>query len=94
MIEVEVVQTTLLRLFVFPNPAEVEITVRYIATETQTQSTMKILNALGKEVYQSTIDLQPGRLEKQIQIDEWPAGVYYLQLSNERTKEVVKFKVL
>jgi uncharacterized repeat protein (TIGR01451 family) len=72
---------------IYPNPASTELTIK---TTSADYTTLQITNTLGQQVLQQPFS---GKTYK-INIQQLPAGMYYLQLKGDKNITVKKFEKL
>ncbi|MFN7117531.1 MAG: S8 family serine peptidase [Saprospiraceae bacterium] len=89
----EVMNTTSLR--VFPNPFAEQLVIEVNLTETRSNATIELLNALGQSLRrQSLPTLLPGVQNITMEAREIPAGLYFIRYQDDTgasiTKKVVK----
>lgn len=70
-------------LLVFPNPTNYSFTISFSSSEKQNIE-LCLYNTLGKEIYFSKEKITKGQFEKEINVQKWSDGIYFLQL---KTKE-------
>ena len=77
---------------VFPNPASGLLYVDY-SNEDFTNFQMRIFNVLGQEMVYAPSDVTVAFENQQIEVDitDWPAGTYFITLSDIQQKVVRKF---
>ncbi|MGE0635695.1 MAG: T9SS type A sorting domain-containing protein [Bacteroidia bacterium] len=73
----------------YPNPASTTLTIQ--STVNSPQTTVTIYNTQGQQVYQS---LNHPITKSQIDISQFPSGLYYLHLQSEEGVAVKKFEVI
>ncbi|MBL4752230.1 MAG: SBBP repeat-containing protein [Flavobacteriales bacterium] len=69
-------------LEVYPNPNSGIFTIKFNA-EVTGPLTLTIIDNLGREIYNEDLDSFKGDYEKQLDLSEYPAGIYNLQLVTE-----------
>jgi hypothetical protein len=78
-------------LLIFPNPTNSSLTISFQSSEKQTVE-LRIYNTLGKQVYFSKEEIAGGKFEKEINVERFSNGIYFLQV---RMKDgVVSKKVI
>jgi type IX secretion system substrate protein/galactose oxidase-like protein len=70
-------------LLVFPNPANSSLTISFSSSGNQTIE-LRIYNTLGKQVSFFKEKITKGKFEKEINVEKWSGGIYFLQV---KTKE-------
>lgn len=94
VVELQMVKTEQVLLLVFPNPADERITIRYIFTGDKTGSRgLRILDALGKNMYEKGIMNDVSEGEVQLSTSTWAEGYYFIQLFSEGNSDVFKLEV-
>lgn len=81
-----------LQLSLSPNPFKHSIHAQ-IATPTTGEHQITILDAMGRPVYQSTKDWTKGSQALQLNLNQLPSGMYYLQVANHhslQTQKIIK----
>ena len=69
-----------LDLQLFPNPASTYLNLSFEAPAS-TEVSGNVFNALGQLQYQFPVEkAMPSGVDWQLQVSDWPAGLYYLQL--------------
>ena len=66
-------------LLVFPNPTNSSLTISFSTSEKQTVE-LRIYNTLGKQIYFTKEGIIKGKFEKEIHVEKWSDGIYFLQL--------------
>ncbi len=87
---IEVQTAEKLGLLVFPNPADESITLQLdnlMAGEIE----LTIYSETGKLMYSKTKRLDPGNSKVEIDVDDWAAGVYFVNASNKLQQNRSKF---
>jgi hypothetical protein len=73
-------------LYVYPNPAEDRLTIEFGGTKAHS-GTLRILNALGQEVYAKELTLEAGgMLLHEVSLSDLDAGVYSVKMGNQTVK--------
>ncbi|HKR07420.1 MAG TPA: kelch repeat-containing protein, partial [Bacteroidia bacterium] len=74
-------------LFVFPNPANSSFTISFSSAGSQIAE-LRIYNTLGNRVYFSEEESAAGKFEKEINVEKWSSGIYFLSVwtPSERVK--------
>ena len=77
---------------VFPNPSEGDFTLEFNRVQTGQIITVRVYNSLGETVYLNRVnlDLIPGRAS--IHLNDSPAGIYLMQVTDGRSK--IMFKLI
>ncbi|MEO5569734.1 MAG: kelch repeat-containing protein [Bacteroidia bacterium] len=65
--------------FVFPNPASSSFSISFPSSDKQIME-LRIYNTLGKQVYVEKEEITEGKFEKQINVEKWSDGIYFLQV--------------
>jgi hypothetical protein len=78
---------TLVEITVFPNPASDNVNIRF-AEELTEELNLTIISSQGKPV--KTMVIEATTAEKQINLQDLPAGVYYLKLTKGKLSNVYK----
>ncbi len=76
-----------LRLLYFPNPASDNVNIAF-EEPVDGEVTVFMLNSLGKLV--KTDFIEPAMVEKQINLQDLPAGIYYFRLVKGKLSNVYK----
>jgi hypothetical protein len=77
---------------VFPNPAQSSITVRTTLAQATTVR-MTLVNALGMVLWSQDISAQAGTLERSLELENLPSGMYMVELragAERRVKQFIK----
>ncbi len=77
-------------LSLYPNPAQSAVIVE-LPVKTSDKVNVKLVNALGASVYSSSVNAQSGKFK--LDVANYPAGVYYLQVSAGQFSETKKIIV-
>lgn len=77
-------------LEIFPNPASNTLTIRYNATTELSETSLTIVDVLGREVYRSGIEFENGEIT--VNVEPFASGAYIVALTHN--KEVVKYSKL
>lgn len=72
---------------VYPNPASDVVNIRF-EEAVQDEMRVTIISSGGKPV--KSLIIEPATLEKQINLQDLPAGIYYLRLTKEKLSNVYK----
>jgi hypothetical protein len=75
----------------FPNPAEDYINLKLLAINGDVQ--LQIVDALGNEVYQESVENGASSLERSIDVSSFNSGMYFLNVTNKGQTETQKFIV-
>jgi len=70
-------------LGVFPNPNTGIFTIKFSAAEEENM-VLKITDNLGQEIYSEKLGQLVGSYEKQLDLKEYPAGIYNLQFLSDK----------
>jgi hypothetical protein len=70
---------------VWPNPASNILSIQFKGEDAR--SILRIYNISGQEVYQSRLN---GSNQQQVDVSEWPKGVYIISAGNSRRKVVIE----
>lgn len=73
----------------FPNPGSEVINLQFTSVEQQ-NTTLHIINALGVEVHRDKLKLNQGATAYQVDITQFPSGVYWLFLNDKAGKSLTK----
>lgn len=73
---------------VYPNPTA---GVAMLAITAATTGTVQVVNALGQQVFVS--DVQAGEQKILLETQQWPSGIYYVQMQNQQLLKTVKLMV-
>ena len=67
-----------------PVPATDQITLKYDHAEVRNpQATIQVFNLNGQQVFERKVSAFSGQNEYQIRIQDWPNGMYYLQMRHQ-----------
>lgn len=77
-------------LEIFPNPTSNSLTIRYNATTELSETSLTIVDVLGREVYRSGIEFENGEIT--VDVRHFASGAYIVALTHN--KEVVKYSKL
>ncbi len=66
-------------LFVFPNPVNSSLAISFQSSGKQTVE-LHLYNTLGKQTYFSKEQTSSGKFEKEINVEKWSDGIYFLQV--------------
>src|SRR6185436_3487888 len=69
-------------LLVFPNPANSTLTISFLSSEKQNIE-LRLYNTLGKQIYVEKEQTTKGKFEKEINLEKWNGGIYFLQLKTK-----------
>ena len=83
--------TSINNLFVYPNPSRDVFNISFNSAEIQDLS-IRILNVIGSEVYSENKEKFIGEYTKQINLDNYGKGIYFLEI--ETSTEVVNMKLI
>ena len=78
-------------LLVFPNPTNSSLTISFSSFEKQSIE-LRIYNTLGKQIYFSKEEIIKGKFEKEINVEKWSEGIYFLQLKIK--DEIINRKII
>ena len=82
-------------LSVFPNPTtNGKITVKFEAPQLQEEITVKVCNLIGREVYREDLTFHTGSYQQIISIESFPKGIYLLEVSNGKEKQIRKLSFI
>jgi hypothetical protein len=68
-------------IHIFPNPASDKLTVKINRHKSGKNINIQINNMLGQRVYNSSDVISSGIYSKEIDLQEFPAGVYFLEMN-------------
>lgn len=75
------------KIKVFPNPASDAVNIRFDSPVDE-EINLDILDSQGKLL--KTDKIEPASVEKQINMQDMPGGIYYIRLSNANSRTVYK----
>jgi hypothetical protein len=78
---------------VFPNPTNNKAHLTVYTSTTTFNNVLTVSNALGSIVINKTIDLTQGKNSIQVDADNLSNGIYFMVLSNSKSKIVKKFTI-
>lgn len=79
-------------IVLYPNPNPGEFNVAGVASGARVAA--MVMNAIGQEVYNASVDVINGRFNMHIALDKnLPSGVYILQLQSGNNKETIRFSI-
>ena len=80
-------------IHLFPNPAKEEATLEYFLPNEAMNAKLTILNALGMEWQLPSVleNQKEGWNQLKLEVANWPAGVYYLQLNTGESRTTKTF---
>lgn len=78
---------TLVDIQVFPNPASDNVNIRF-GEAPDSEVNLTVISSQGKPV--KVIVIEAATLEKQVNLQELPAGIYYLRLTKGKLSNVYK----
>ncbi len=70
-------------VLIYPNPNTGEFTLVMLIPQTQ-DMVLKITNMLGQQVYSEVLNKIKGHYQKQIDLSQYPKGIYNLQVVSDR----------
>jgi len=76
---------------IYPNPNTSEFTIEINITQTENLD-LKITNSLGQEIFTEKFTQFKGNFEKQLDLSEYPVGIYNIQLMTEKgviTRQII-----
>ena len=79
-----------LTLRVYPNPAVDGIFNVRIDSEEKERYELVVLNSIGQKIYSTTWDVQNGINDLNVNLENHPEGIYFIEVSNERIGKLVK----
>jgi|SRR6185436_6511501 len=74
--------TNTYELLVFPNPTNSSLTVSFHSSEKQNIE-LRMYSTLDKQIYFSKQEITKGKFEKEINVEKWSCGIYFLQLKTK-----------
>ena len=80
------------RLTIFPNPTHTRLNI-LLEKQELASSQLTIINNLGQRMYQAQLDIG-GTVQASIEVQNWPAGIYYLTIWSNGKQYQQKFTVL
>lgn len=84
-----------LELSVYPNPTtDGQISIRLEARQFADEITIKVCNLIGKEVYREKLNGYSGTYQNTITLDGQPKGIYILEVSNGKEKEIKRLSYI
>lgn len=81
------------QLAVYPNPTTTDLNLK-IDSDLTGEGVVLIHDVLGRQVYESKVDLNGTSSVKQISVNKLAAGVYTIQLNTENSSKQIKFTKL
>jgi len=98
LITIEIENITSIRSFtengnihVYPNPAQDHIILQFTGNQLPNSYTAKISDSGGRLILNSKIELKEAGQEFLIQINDLPAGIYFITLTGENYKYIARF---
>jgi hypothetical protein len=79
-----ITETKIQRVWAYPNPANEQLTIRYLLPESPNTSTLFLYDLSGKIVYQKELQKLSGT--SQIDIRHFPEGLYFYAIAGTGTK--------
>jgi hypothetical protein len=73
----------------YPNPAKDAVTLRYVAIEAG-PATISVMDLMGRTISSRTIDMQQGINDINLPLDNYKAGIYFLNVSGGKS---IQFEV-
>jgi hypothetical protein len=61
-----------------------------IDSEEKESYELVVLNSIGQKIYSTTWDVQHGINDLNVNLENHPEGIYFIELSNERIGKLVK----
>ncbi len=75
-----------------PNPVHSQLTISFTTDNATKQASLKITDANGKPVYEKSLQgLQPGSVQRYINVAGFESGIYYVQLITDSGTKTLKF---
>ncbi len=75
-----------------PNPVHSQLTVSFTTGNATKQASLRITDANGKPVYEKSLQgLQPGSVQRYINVAGFESGIYYVQLITDSGTKTLKF---
>ncbi|MGB1205413.1 MAG: LamG-like jellyroll fold domain-containing protein [Chitinophagales bacterium] len=78
---------------IYPNPTQSDIYVYFNSISAET-TMLKVVDIFGKTVLEKSVELQKGDNDFQLQVENFKAGTYFLEIESERGRMTKKFFVL
>ena len=66
---------------VYPNPTNDIFNISFVSEEIQSLS-IKVLNIVGKVIFEESLDQFVGEYTKQISLGDYSKGIYFLEISD------------
>lgn len=79
-------------LQIYPIPSNELLTISF-ETQGSTEMGISVVNTLGQEIYNEVLGSIKGKYQKVLNVQNYPAGVYYLQLKADEGIAIRKFVV-
>jgi len=73
------ISTDMDNLLVFPNPTNSSLIISFQSSSNQVIE-LRLYDTLGKQIYFSKQEITTGKFEKEIYVEKWSSGIYFLQL--------------
>ena len=77
---------------IFPNPASSILNLQ-LDMQAKDDLTLTVLDNSGKEMFTNELNSARGTVNEKIEIENWPQGIYYIQLSSENGLATQSFMV-
>ncbi|MFK7923923.1 MAG: SdrD B-like domain-containing protein, partial [Bacteroidia bacterium] len=92
IVEINLSEEPMILLSLYPNPVATRLFAQYTLRNINGDDLL-IVNSLGQTIWTRPVAIKDGMHTESIDVSQWAAGIYYLQLRHETGKEVFKFIV-
>lgn len=79
---------------VYPNPTNGPIAISYEATDPTQVMNLKIYNLIGQEMYKESFAPASGIRKVELQLDDYPKGIYMIEISDGQKKRIKRISVI
>ncbi|MFK7920565.1 MAG: PKD domain-containing protein [Bacteroidia bacterium] len=78
-----------LNLQAYPNPANTKLSLKY-ANQSEETLRLRVISSTGQTIYTQSIDSNAAEGIVKLDVSEWAAGIYFIQLTNDSASQVVR----
>ena len=79
---------------VWPNPAKGRFQIAYYLAKAAVPSRVMVMDILGTIQYEQSLSLVPGWNRFELEISDWPSGIYYIAVQSKHGRSIKTLQVI
>lgn len=89
----EEIEKNVKELSISPNPAKEKVNINFDYQSTE-QLSIVVVNSVGQEVFRSSNNIIPGKVNLEISTSTWNSGIYFIQFQSEKGIKTERLSVI